>query len=336
MSETNKRITQWDVAREAGVSRSQVSYVVSGDVAHNLSPQTRQKILDAIDKLGYHSNQSAQKLRLGIDEYVAKQIGLIISGPDTFSNPFLSQIIASFHSAAHQKGCKIHYIRFFDELKDTVLFNTLIHPDEIGGLLLLDLTKSVANDTNGIILEKIRSRMKNTVCVEWNNPLFSCVYYDKYKAGQLAVDHFFSRGYTRIGYTGPVDERLSGIRDQMTQNHLPVDGMIMQPAHTMEEGYLAAKTLFFQNKMPRALICGSDEVATGVISFCNKNKISIPEKLAIIGMGNSEISQFTNPPLTTLDIRSKEIGQTAIDMVTGGPYSKNSVLPAQIVMRKTS
>ncbi len=330
MAEQNKRVTQWDVAKEAGVSRSQVSYVINGDTRY-VSPETRKKILDAIDKLGYHTNQAAQKLRLGIDEYVKKQIGLIISNPEVFSNPFHSKIIASLHNAAHEKGCRIHFIRFFDELKDPVLFNSLVHPDEIGGLLLLDLSKQYKDDDNGILMEKIRSRMKNTVSIEWKTPLFPCVRFDVYKSGQIAVDYLFARGYTSIGYVGPVDERLSGIRDAMTENHQQVDGMFMAPAHTMEDGFKIAKSLIDSGQMPRAIICGSDDIASGMLFKFNQNKIDVPSTVALIGMGNTDITKYTNPSLTTMNIKLNEIGQTAIDMIIGGPYNHDSILPVEII-----
>lgn len=335
MDDSKKDVTQWDVAREAGVSRTQVSNVLTGDTRF-VSEKKRRKILEAIDKLGYHSNKSAQKLRLGIGEYVSNLFGMIVSGPEVFSSPFYSRLIASLHSAAYEKDCKISYIRFFEELQDTVLFNSLIHPHEIGGLILLDLTKPSAEDKNGIIMEKIRTRMKNTVCVEWKNPQFACAHFDKYKSGVVAVDHLWARGYTGIGYIGPIDERLSGIRDAMAVNRIPLDGMIMTPAYTMTDGYRIASDLFSNGTIPRSVICGSDEIAAGFISFLNRKNISIPETVAVMGMGNSEISNFTNPALTTMDIRESEIAQAAIDMLTGGPYDSNSIIPAQIIPREST
>lgn len=332
--EKKKRITQKDIASMAGVLQSQVSSVINGDFRF-VSEENKRKILDAIDATGYHSNISAQKLRLGIDEYVAHQIGLVVSSPEVFSNPFYAKIIASLHTAAHEKKCRIHYIRFFHELSDTVIFNQLIHQDEIGGLILLDLAKEIDDDKNGIIIEKIRSRMPNTVCVEWSTPLFPCVFFDKYGSGKSAVDYLFARAYTQIAYIGPADQRLSGIRDAMKKNGLNVDGMIMVPARTMENGYEIAKELFHEKKLPKSVICGSDEIATGFISFLNKQNIKIPQDIAIMGMGNSEISKFTNPPLTTMDIHLQEIGQSAVDMICAGPYQKNSVLPVEIVSRES-
>ncbi|MBQ5382946.1 MAG: LacI family DNA-binding transcriptional regulator [Treponema sp.] len=334
MDGSKKRVTQWDVAREAGVSRSQVSYVISGDT-RCIAPETRKKIIDAIDKLGYHANRSAQKLKRGIDDYVANHFGLIISGPDAFSNPVQSKIIASIHSAAYEKNCKISYIRFFEELSDIVLFNSLIHPDEIGGLILLDLSKQVSDDNGAIIMEKIRSRIKNTVCVEWKNPLFPCVFFDRYNSGCLAVDYLFARGYRTIGYAGPADQRLSGIRDEMTKNKLSVDGMQMLPARSIKDGYQIAESLVSQGNLPSAVICGSDEIAAGFLSFLNKKNIAVPESVAVMGMGNSEAAEFTNPPLTTMDLRTSETGRAVIDMLTGGPYEADSVLPAQIIRRSS-
>ncbi|MBR6080722.1 MAG: LacI family DNA-binding transcriptional regulator [Treponema sp.] len=332
MADFEKRVTQWDVARKAGVSRTQVSYVVAGS-SHAMSDDVRRRILEAIDTLGYHSNKSAQKLRKGIGEYVSNLFGLVVSGPEVFSNPFCAKIIASLHSAAFEKGCKIHFIRFFEELGDTLLFNTLIHPDEIGGLILLDLDKASSGDKNGIIMEKIRSRIKNTVCVEWKNPLFPCVCFDRYKSGCVAVDHLWGKGYTSIGYVGPVDQRLSGIRDQMVKNRISVDGMIMRGAHTMSDGFDVARTLVSEGNLPSALICGSDEIAAGMLLFFNRENISVPKSVAVMGMGDSEISRFTNPPLTTMGIKIAEISQTVIDMLTGGPYDSDSILPAELIPR---
>ena len=81
-------VTQNDVAKEAGVTRSMVSYVISGNSDRSVAPETRKRILDAIERLGYRPNKAAQALQQGDVGFAANKIGVVLCTSETFLRPY--------------------------------------------------------------------------------------------------------------------------------------------------------------------------------------------------------------------------------------------------------
>ena len=93
MDSRGKKVTQNDVAREAGVTRSMVSYVISGSNERSVAAETRKRILEAIDRLGYRPNKAAQALQQGNEGFAKNQIGVVLCSPDVFRRPYYAEII---------------------------------------------------------------------------------------------------------------------------------------------------------------------------------------------------------------------------------------------------
>ncbi len=135
---TSKIITQEDVARRAGVTRSIVSYVINNG-PRKVSEETRNRVLSAIKELEYRPNKHAQMLSSADDSIAEKYIGIILAGNHMFKRPYYGSILASIHEHAHEQDWHIRFIRVFDDFNNPTLFNELIHPNEITGVILLGL-----------------------------------------------------------------------------------------------------------------------------------------------------------------------------------------------------
>ena len=81
-------VTQNDVAKAAGVTRSMVSYVISGNADRSVAPETRKRILEAIEKLDYRPNKAAQALQQGDIAFASKRIGVILCNSSVFLRPY--------------------------------------------------------------------------------------------------------------------------------------------------------------------------------------------------------------------------------------------------------
>lgn len=339
-----KTVTQNDVAKAAGVTRSMVSYVISGNTERSVAPETRDRILKVIDELGYRPNKAAQQLQQGDIGFAAKKIGVILSSSDVFYRPYYAEIIAGIHQAAHQNNHHVSFIRFFDELKDPVLFNDLIHPESIGSLILVATEYSLKTDADKKIIEKIKEKIPKTVCIEWKYPGLSSVSIDLSDAGFKACDYLIKKGYKDIAYIGENDDRISGVQKALLQNNLKSgrDDFILGYSFAAVGGYDVIKSAYEKNdgKLPQAIVCGSDEVACGILCFLNEKQISVPSQLAIISIDNIEISAFTCPPLTTINVQKKGMGLRAVEMIVNntvgqGENAININLPTEIVERKS-
>src|SRR5690349_12227400 len=130
--------TQDDVAQRAGVSRSIVSYVINNG-PRKVSAETRDRVLAAIKELEYRPNKHAQMLSSTDETLAEKYIGIILAGTYMFRRPYYGSILESIHEFAYKRDLHIRFIRVFDDFSNPTLFNELIHPNEISGVILIDL-----------------------------------------------------------------------------------------------------------------------------------------------------------------------------------------------------
>jgi len=131
MNKQGDMVTQQDVAERARVSRSVVSYVLNNG-PRNVSEETRQRVMDAIQELGYRPNKHAQRLKQGSDA-VKNTIGIVTGGQsyNMLNRPYYNLVLAGLFDSAYHRNQHIRFFSFFDALKDPVFFNKNIHHDEI-------------------------------------------------------------------------------------------------------------------------------------------------------------------------------------------------------------
>lgn len=333
-------VTQNDVAREAGVTRSMVSYVISGNSDRSVALETRKRILDAIERLGYRPNKAAQVLQQGDVAFASNKIGVVLCSADVFLRPYYAEIISGIHTEAHRQNCQVSFIRFFYELKNPVLCNALIHEEEIGALILVAVDQCLKTEEDLKIMEKIKERLSRIVCVEFQYEGLSSVMFDRRETAQRAAEFLIEKGYRDIGYIGQKDGRMDGVRQAFSRNgiELKEPDFFLAETFDMRESFRAADSIAEAGKLPRALICGSDEVAIGVLSALGKRAVAVPSDVALISIDNIESSAYTCPPLTTMNVQKKAMGERAVSMIVSGSAGKGAdaitvVLPSSLVVR---
>jgi LacI family transcriptional regulator len=340
------KITQNDVARHAGVTRSMVSYVINGN-SRTVAPETRQKILDAISDLGYRPNKFAQALSMGSKGVFAdRQIGIVLCSVELFLRPYYAEILAGIHSAAYEKDFHIRFIRFFDELKDPILFNQLIHSEEICGLLLVAIDQSLKTPEDWHIIERIQAQIDQIVCVEWQTPGLSSVSFDRQATAFQVTNYLFDHGYRDIVYIGESDQRVTGFKLAFLEQGIEdISGLYTDAAADMPSGYDAVQRLRQSRSggtgLPRAIFAGSDEVAIGILLWLNEQGINVPGETAVISIDNIEIASYTNPQLTTKKEQKRAMGYRAVEMIVNhgagrGENALTLMLPTNLVIRKSA
>lgn len=336
---TKRTVTQDDVAKEAGVTRSMVSYVISGNKSRAVAPETRQRILDAIEKLDYRPNKAAQVLKQGDVAFASKNIGVILCSAEVFRRPYYAEIIAGIHEQAHKNKYSVRFIRFFEELKDPLFFNKIISQEEIGSLILVATDQVLKTEDDRQIIEKIRGRIEKTVCVEWRYDGLSSVFFNRQEAAEKAARYLINKGYNDFVYIGENDERVEGVAKVARELGFE-DSFYAGETFYMGGGYDEIKKLHKKDKLPRAIVCGSDEVAIGILCYLNQKKIDVPSQVALISIDNIDFSGYTYPPLTTINVQKHLMGQRAVDLIVKDNAGQNEnafviTLPVSIVERKS-
>jgi len=336
------KITQNDVARLAGVTRSMVSYVINGS-GRSVAPVTRQKILDAISELEYRPNKFAQALSMGNKGVLADQnIGIVLCSAEMFLRPYYAEILAGIHQAAHEKGFHIRFIRFFDELKDPVLFSLLVHSEEICGLLLVAIDQCMETPEDNRLIERIQAQIDQIVCVDCQITDLSSVSFDRQAAAFQAVNYLFDQGYSDIAYLGESDQRVTGFKQAFLERDEDISGLYIDAAGDMASGHKAVQKLRqSRGVLPRAICAGSDEVAVGILLYLHEQKIAVPAETALISIDNIEMAEYTNPQLTSINVQKRAMGYRAVEMIVNhaagrGENALTLLLPSNLVIRKSS
>lgn len=343
MSEQNP-VTQEDVARRAGVSRSVVSYVLNNG-PRKVSEATRQRVLEAINELEYRPNEFAQRLKQGSDA-VQNTIGIVTGGKgyNLIERPYYNIILSSLYDYAYQQKQQISFLAYWDALRDPIFFNKHIHEQEISSLILI-LPSLIPNQKEDLsLLEQMIARIPNIVCLEETVFDLPTVRFDRAEAGRSAVNHLIGLGHKRIAVVGIDDQRMNGHRQALMEHNLPYDERLvdfLEPAMTPVQSSYDTIVRFFEKKVDfTAIFTATDEAAIGAIAAIQDHGLRVPEDLAIASMDNIELANMVRPALTTVDVPKRAMARFAIqslqtlkDFPDQGQISM--VLPTRLIVRQS-
>jgi LacI family transcriptional regulator len=335
----NKIITQEDVARQAGVTRSIVSYVINNG-PRKVSEDTRNRVLAAIKELGYRPNKHAQMLSSTDDTLAEKYLGIILAGNYMLKRPYYGSILASIHEHAHERDWRIRFIRVFDDFNNPALFNELIHPHEISGVILIGLDQVITTPDHAL-MEAIVERVERVVCIEWEWPGVPSIQFDLQNAAYRACNHLLTTGRRHVAYIGPEDKRMSGYHQALWEQGIMPDNRQILSAASPQSGHECCEQIL-RTGLPLDAICvGTDETAIGVMKCLHEHHLDVPKDVAIASIDNIDISMFTIPALTTIDVPKHQIGFHAVDILVSRPPTKGAPafsinVPIQLVIRESS
>jgi len=347
-SDRKRSATQKDVAERAGVSLSTVSYVLNNG-PRSVSEETRQRVLEAIDVLQYHPNKYAQRLISDKwDSKIIKQFGVVLcGGVEMLTRPFYGAVLTGIYQEAYRQGMRVLFTQFLEDLRDPILFNELIHGEEIFGLVLVSLNLSLSywNNYPDIpdLLERMHERVENVVCVERAWGKWPAVTFDRSNAAYIAVSHLAQLGHKRIGFIGAPDERLDGYRRAVFEYQLDPDPQLIEASkmyNSPEEGYQAIFRLLKLQQRPTAVFTASDEVAIGVLSGLGESKISVPQEIALASVDDIELSKYIYPALTTVRVPQTGMGIHAVRTLINNATQINEhpisqLLPTELIVRQS-
>lgn len=304
-----------DVAERAGVSTATVLRVL-----HNngyVSRETRAKVLEAIEAVGYHFNMIARNLK----KNSTCVIGHVILGH--YHNPFFARVAYGVESAANKVG--YHIINAFS-------YGDPKREEEIVDLFISRRVDGIIFSTP-IKEENIYKAVKvgiPVVMVErpLDLPVGDCVLVDNFSGAYEAVKYLISMGHNRIGFIGTDPnrnnivsnnverDRLDGYKKAILDSNLEIESDLIKFSndYTIEEGFQLGKELLSLKDPPTGIFVTSDITATGVMQAIYERRLRIPDDISIIGFDDA-LAIYTSPPLTTVSQPFDEIGETAVNLI---------------------
>jgi DNA-binding LacI/PurR family transcriptional regulator len=291
-----------DVANRAGVSIATVSHVLNG--TRGTRPQTRQKVLAAIEELGYSQNQSARNLAMGRSSL----LGLIISD---IRNPFFPEVTAAFQDQA--------LLHNMETLVLNTNYDTQRTLNSVKRLVGLQVA-AVAILTSQIdpgVMDSLAEQGVAAVYLDLGrvDKLISNILLDYEHGIAEALEYLTKLGHRQIAYIGgpphlhSAQQRKKAFLDSAAQ--MGVDpGLTIDADFTVKGGYFATAKLL-NGRTPTAILAGNDLTALGVLHRAYDGGLRVPEDLSVVGFDDILIAEYTQPALTTVLVPRTEIGKVA-------------------------
>ncbi|WP_293765463.1 LacI family DNA-binding transcriptional regulator [uncultured Aquitalea sp.] len=297
-------VTLHDVGDAVGVSAITVSRVLR--TPDKVSEALREKVLAAVDRLGYVPNRAARHLASARSNTV---LVLIPSLSNTVFIDTLAGIEEVLQPAGYQMLIGNTHYDADQELR--LLRAYLEHSPD--GLLLTGLTQHA--DFRALVE---RHRLPVVHMMDLADDGRACVGFSQEDAGRAIAGHLLSRGKRRIAFFGAqlderVMKRLDGYRQTLAAAGLAAPELeILDPRpSTMQMGADMLDSLLAAHPDCDAVFCCNDDLAIGVLARCQQRDIAVPAQLAVAGFNDLSPAAWTSPPLTTIATPRREIGRIA-------------------------
>ncbi len=302
-------VTIRDVAKAAGVSTATVSRALNETAL--VTEETRRKVLEAIERLGYRPNAVAR----GLTTRKTKTIGLVVSD---IMNPFYPEVARGVEDVLSTYGYNVILCNTDRNAERESAYINLLIEKRVEGIVFASLPADKALlidlDRNGVPWVSAGHAIDDLDhdCVVVDNVLGAC----------QATQHLIRVGHKRIGHiTGPLHEsvtaeRLEGYRRAMANQGLdPDDPPAVEADYKQAGGYAAALRLLASTPPVTALFVGNDLMAIGALEAAHDRGLNVPGDLAIVGVDDIPIASLHTIQLTTVAQPKTEIGAVATRML---------------------
>lgn len=310
----NRRVDIREVARTAGVSMATASRALNDRA--EVSPATRQRVLEVADRLGYQPNMSARTLVRRRSDTV----GLLWDSAPIRrgrSQRFLQDLLVSTKIALDEAGLHLMLLSLREGSRDAVARQARAH--SLDGLILMGV------DPRTAAIEPLIESGVPTVAfdLELRGPAASWVRSDNRAAGASAVDHLADLGHRRIAMIAgpttmlPARDRLNGFLDRMRERGLEVPNeYVVEGDFFQDSGAAAMRRLLALPDRPTAVFAASDEMAIAAMGVALDAGLRIPQDVSLVGVDDLESASLVRPSLTTLAQDHWALGRALVRSLT--------------------
>ena len=299
-----------DVARAAGVSQSTVSFVLSGNADVRIGEATRARVFEAARALGYRPRGTARSrtgqngpfLGFMVDEIATSIFAAIsIEGAQeaAWNAGFVLDVAMSGGERAYEEAV---IGRWLDDGATGIIYASI-------------LTRKVTPPER---LRSARAVLLNC----YSDERFPAVVPSEVLGGRAATEALIRAGRKRIAFIGgeawmdAAKDRLAGYIAALTSHERPVEqALIVEGNFLPTGGYEGAHRLLDLAAPPDAIFCANDLTAVGAYQALAERGRRIPTDIAVMGYDDQEIARHLSPPLSTVLLPHREMGQWAVDML---------------------
>ena len=306
-------LTLRDVAQEAQVSVKTVSRVLNNEPY--VSKEKRDKVHQAIEKLGFRPNVQARRLKQNTDQ--SYLIGLLYDNPTAH---YISRLLVGTLDRCDEAGYRLAVECLPSEREDKQQTRrpSFLHRDDLDGVILTpplsdDLQLVEALERRGLAMIRItpfRERERTPY-----------VYMDDLAAAREVTQHLLRLGHNRIAHIagdpqhGSAKTRAQGYAAAMAAVGLSDNVVVHQGDYTFANGRVCAEALLHKRDRPTAIFAANDEMAIATIFAAQKYSLRVPEDLSVVGFDDLPFASLIEPPLTTIQQPLQAMAEAAAGLL---------------------
>lgn len=312
-----------DVAMLARVSVGTVSNVLNSP--DRVSDATRQRVEEAIAKLGWVPNESARQLRAGR----SRSIGMVVMD---LSNPFFADVIRGAERLLYDEQYSVQVGNSDSDLSRELTLLERFEQQRIGGVLFAPI-----EDRAERVL-KLRRRGIPVVIVDraGTGTDYCSVGVDDLVGGRLAAEHLLDQGHHRLAFVGG-PSTLAQVRDRRRGAELAVDQagegtsllVVSTPTTSLEAGVSSAGEIAAlpEAERPTAVFAANDLIAIGLLQGFTTAGLRVPDDMAIIGYDDIAFAAAAAVPLSSIRQPREDIGRKSAELLLAEMEAADAGLP---------
>jgi alanine racemase len=340
---TGRKVTISDIAREAGVSKTAVSFAFN--MPGRLSVETTRHILEVARQLGYTPNPIARSL----NTRRTNALGVLVPQdiPTVLSNPFFAELLSGIGEVCNNEGMSLMLVPPMRGSLVEATYAALVDGCIVTGL-----------EADDKAVRALNLRQIPFVMVDVDAPAnITSVSIDDSDGAYVSLKHVLDHGHRDIAivsfasftgrvedYTGTLKHRFEGYRKALKEHGLSLHSHgihVLECACNVAGGHDAMHRLLNYTPRPTAIVALSDVIAFGLIEAAREAGLRIPQDVCIVGFDDVEASQMLNPPLTTVRQPIREKGRRAAELFVQmlradePPAVQHIQLPVKLIVRES-
>lgn len=315
-----------DVARHAGVSKMTVSRVING--SGYISQETRLRVEQAIDELGYIPNALARSLRFK----QTRTIALILTD---ITNPFFTTVARGVEDTASEQGFSVIFCNTDESPTEEAEYVNVLMQKQVDGLLLVPTSSSPE------ALLPLQDQKLPFVLLDRRIPgaLADTVRCDSERGAYALTQHLLALGHTRIAIlSGPKDvttayDRVLGYRRALDEAGLqPDQALIFFGEYTVDGGYHMAREAIAAQPRPTALFASNNFIAVGAMRALHEAGLAVPDDISLAAFDDLPVSYVGDPFLTVIEQPAYLMGVRATELLLERLAGKEPPEPQEIIL----
>lgn len=320
-----RRASMRDVADLAGVAMSSVSRVLSGHA--DVSAPMRDRVLAAVEQLGYEPDFLAQSLRRGATLSVGFVVGDI-------SNPLIADIASGAERELRKAGYSMLVMNSENDPRLDAAHVRFFEGRRVDGLIL-----SLANERTPETLEALEDCTVPLVLVDRELPprfRVSAVRHDHRNGVRMAAEALLDLGHRRIALvTGPEDispvrERIAGLREAVAARGLPDETIIKAGSLSAEHGESATEILLAMPDPPTAIIAGGNQPLVGCLRAFARHGVRPGRDISLVTCDDVPLAELYDPPISVVSRDTVGLGREAAELLLR--HLRGDVEPRTVIL----